>query len=101
MNSLIQGSAADLVKVATLRLEAALRGSQCSVSAHLVLHLHDELIYEVTPIHDLADNSAAIKDFCRLLCRELPAAGEPFNFSLPLPIKVKAGPTWSDLVPLD
>uniref|UniRef100_A0A5K3FAB2 POLAc domain-containing protein n=1 Tax=Mesocestoides corti TaxID=53468 RepID=A0A5K3FAB2_MESCO len=53
VNSIVQGSAADLVKVAMERVDAAVRQelrrpSPCFTACKLVLHLHDELIYEVT-----------------------------------------------------
>lgn len=63
VNTAIQGSAADLVKLAMVNIQMALReafplspayltaptSSSCAESrgAHLVLNLHDELMYEV------------------------------------------------------
>ena len=66
VNTTIQGSAADLAKLAMVQIQVALREtfptaptclitsqlSSCqevSRGAHLVLHLHDELMYEVRP----------------------------------------------------
>lgn len=43
---MIQGSAADIVKLAMQRVDLALQ-QEANVSCRLVLHLHDELIYEV------------------------------------------------------
>lgn len=54
VNTTIQGSAADIVKIAMVNIEKELNKLQSrdiivteQSSAHLILHLHDELIYEV------------------------------------------------------
>jgi DNA polymerase-1 len=47
MNSPMQGSAADLIKVAMIRLDAALRGG--GYAAGLLLQVHDELVLEAPP----------------------------------------------------
>lgn len=45
VNTTIQGSAADIAKVGMLKVEGVLK-KHCP-GVHLVLQLHDELIYEV------------------------------------------------------
>lgn len=48
INSPIQGTAtADLVKIAIRRVDEALRGAGMREGAHLILQVHDELVYEV------------------------------------------------------
>jgi DNA polymerase-1 len=44
-NSPIQGSAADLIKIAMIRIDAALRARE--LSSHMLLQVHDELVFEV------------------------------------------------------
>jgi DNA polymerase-1 len=44
-NSPIQGSAADLIKIAMIRIDAALRARQ--MSSRMLLQVHDELVFEV------------------------------------------------------
>src|SRR5687767_13197601 len=46
-NSPIQGSAADLIKIAMIRIDNALRES--GQSAKMLLQVHDELVFEVPP----------------------------------------------------
>ena len=46
-NSPIQGSAADLIKVAMIRIDHALRAS--SLEARMLLQVHDELVFEFPP----------------------------------------------------
>ena len=46
-NSPIQGSAADLIKVAMIRIERALRAG--ALNTKMLLQVHDELVFEVPP----------------------------------------------------
>uniref|UniRef100_A0A0R3WBF7 DNA-directed DNA polymerase n=1 Tax=Taenia asiatica TaxID=60517 RepID=A0A0R3WBF7_TAEAS len=93
VNSMIQGSAADIVKLAMQRVELALRG-ETTVSCRLVLHLHDELIYEVTP-------ETSAPKVCDILRREMSRVGQSFEMRIPLPVKVKTGSSWSNLQDVD
>lgn len=45
-NAPIQGAAADIIKLAIIATDNALRAASCD-DAHLVLQVHDELVYEV------------------------------------------------------
>ncbi|MBI2482474.1 MAG: hypothetical protein HYV76_02865 [Candidatus Vogelbacteria bacterium] len=47
MNAPIQGTAADIIKIAMPRADKALREAGLINQAHLLLQVHDELIYEV------------------------------------------------------
>ncbi|MBI3074973.1 MAG: hypothetical protein HYY92_02030 [Parcubacteria group bacterium] len=47
VNAPIQGTAADIIKKAMLAVDAALRKENLAEKAHLVLQVHDELIYEI------------------------------------------------------
>ena len=51
-NSPIQGSAADLIKVAMIRIDAELRGS--GLAAKMLLQVHDELVFECPPGEEAA-----------------------------------------------
>ena len=51
-NSPIQGSAADLIKVAMIRIDSELRGS--GLSAKMLLQVHDELVFECPPGEEAA-----------------------------------------------
>jgi len=80
-NSPIQGTAADLLKLAMIRVDAGLRDGW--PAARLLLTVHDELVFEVeTPA--LADFSAWVK-------AEMEAV---YALRVPLVVDVGAGPTW-------
>lgn len=79
VNTTIQGSAADLVKATMIRLEGKLDGN-------LVLHLHDELLYEV-PV-------ASLESFVKILKKEME---DSVRLSIPFPVKIKTGSSWGQM----
>ncbi len=64
VNSIIQGSAADIIKVAMVRIHRRLRDE--AVSGHLLLQVHDELVAEAP-----ADQAERVRD---LMIEEMVAA---------------------------
>ena len=69
INAPIQGSAADIIKRAMIRLPAALRGE--NIDADMLLQVHDELIFEVP--EDQTDKAvAAITRIMEEAARALP-----------------------------
>ncbi|VDQ08664.1 unnamed protein product [Trichobilharzia regenti] len=94
VNSMIQGSAAEIAKLAMLAVDEALNSSQLSGYANLVLHEHDELIYEVSP-------ASSVKRFGLLIRQTMSNVGKQCNLSVPLPVKLKIGSNWSDLQQVD
>ena len=83
MNSPIQGSAADIIKIAMIRADRALRAS--GLDAKLILQVHDELIVEASA----ADADAA----CALLAREMEAAA---SLAVALSVEARIGKSWFD-----
>lgn len=81
MNSPIQGSAADIIKIAMIRVENALQRE--GLDAKLILQVHDELILEVA---DCDVEAAKV-----LLKKEME---EAFITVVPLIAEVSAGKTW-------
>jgi DNA polymerase-1 len=79
----IQGTAADIIKLAMLRVDRAL--AQENLSARLVLQVHDELIVEC-PEAEGATVQA-------LLTREMEGVAA---LSVPLTAEAKVGKTWAD-----
>ncbi len=83
MNSPIQGSAADIIKAAMVKLEDEL--SRSGLDAQLILQVHDELIVECR--RDCCDEVMA------LLKRVMENA---LTLSVPLTVDVQAGQSWYD-----
>ncbi|MDR1799803.1 MAG: DNA polymerase I [Bifidobacteriaceae bacterium] len=81
LNAPIQGSAADIIKVAMIQVDAALTAA--GAKSRLLLQVHDELVVEVAP-----GEHAAVAE---LLRREMSAAVE---LSVPLEVSVGSGPSW-------
>jgi DNA polymerase-1 len=81
VNTVIQGSAADIIKIAMLRCHAAL--IEQGLSSRLVLQIHDELLFEGP-----AGEAEAVIDLAR---REMCAA---YDLEPPLEVDAGAGPDW-------
>jgi DNA polymerase-1 len=82
-NSPLQGSAADLIKVAMIRLHAALRAER--LGARLVLQVHDELVLEVPE----RESTLAME----LVKRHMEGAAK---LRVPLVVSVGVGRDWVD-----
>ena len=82
LNMPIQGSAADIIKLAMLRVDEALR--QAGLAARLVLQVHDELIVECPE-----EEAEQVK---ALLTREMEGVAD---LAVPLVADAKAGRTWA------
>ncbi|WP_295625311.1 DNA polymerase I [uncultured Corynebacterium sp.] len=87
LNSPIQGTAADIIKVAMLRVDDALRrgGPDGPFASRVLLQVHDELVLEVAP-----GEREAMEE---LLRREMDAA---FDLRVPLDVSVGAGENWDE-----
>ncbi len=81
MNSPIQGTAADIMKLAMIRVHDRLAKS--GLDAKLILQVHDELILEASA----TDAEAAMK----LLCEEMENA---VKLSVPLDVEAHIGQNW-------
>jgi DNA polymerase I len=82
LNAPIQGSAADIIKVAMLRVDAAMRAA--GLASKLLLQVHDELVFDVAP-----GERAALEELVR---REM---GGAYPLSVPLVVSVGAGTDWN------
>ena len=82
MNAGIQGLAADIFKVALVRLDQALE--EHGLAARLVLQVHDEVILEVPPAEE--DEAAAVT---------LEAMRGACELSVPLEVNLAWGGTWA------
>jgi DNA polymerase-1 len=82
-NSPLQGSAADLIKIAMIRIHAALQHQ--GLGTRMVLQVHDELVFEV-PEPERKDVESLVK-------REMEGVA---SLAVPLVVSVGAGKNWID-----
>ncbi|CAH8668896.1 hypothetical protein MS3_00001168 [Schistosoma haematobium] len=90
VNNIIQGSASEIAKIAMLAVDQAIHSSNIPGYAHLVLHEHDELIYEIFP-------ESSVKQFGALIRQTMSNTSKHCNINIPLPVKLRIGNNWSDL----
>jgi DNA polymerase-1 len=83
LNAPIQGSAADIVKVAMLRVDAALHGA--GLASRMLLQVHDELVLEVAP-GELERVEAVVRE----------GMGGAVPLTVPLDVSIGVGRTWED-----
>ena len=88
VNMPLQGSAADIMKIAMNRLHSELLKS--GLHARLILQVHDELVLEA--------ERADVPAVADLLQRTMEGAAQ---LSVPLETEVRAGLNWDDLAPLE
>lgn len=81
MNAPIQGSAADLIKIAMIRVNEAMK--KVNVKSKMLLQIHDELIFEV-PEEELDQMKALVKE----------AMENAMELRVPLKASIQSGKTW-------
>jgi DNA polymerase-1 len=88
INTVIQGSAADLIKKAMLDVDAHL--AQSGLQARMLLQIHDELVFE-SPNEEIAALSQLVHQ----------AMTQALDLSVPIGVEIAAGPNWLDVTPVD
>jgi DNA polymerase-1 len=83
INSPIQGTAADIIKIAMIRISEELRRRK--LRTRMVLQVHDELIFEVP------EDELSIRDTVRDLMQNV------VQLNVPLTVDIKQGKTWEKL----
>jgi DNA polymerase-1 len=80
----VQGTASDMIKVAMVRMQAAL--VERGLRARMLLQVHDELLFEAPPEE---------VDAVTALAREIMASALPLK--VPVVVDVKAGDDWAQV----
>ena len=83
MNSPIQGTAADIMKIAMINVERELRKN--NLKSRIVLQVHDELLVET-----YKDEISTVQD---ILVKNMEGAA---NLHVPLDVDVKEGNNWDE-----
>jgi DNA polymerase-1 len=84
INTPIQGTAADLIKLAMIRLDKALR--ERGLGARMILQVHDELLLEA-PKGEWQEAASLAK-------REMEGVAQ---LKIPLKVDLKSGPNWAEM----
>jgi DNA polymerase-1 len=84
VNTPLQGTAADLIKIAMLRIDAAMQAR--SMKSLMTLQVHDELLFDVVP-----EEADAMQE---LVKREMESAAA---FTVPIVAEVGLGNNWRDI----
>ena len=82
LNAPIQGSAADLVKVAMLKVDVALR--EAGVKSRLLLQVHDELVVEIAP--------GELEQVTALVVENMQSVGD---LQVPMDVSTGIGSSWA------
>ena len=83
LNAPIQGSAADLIKIAMLNVQAAI--TEAGLSSRMLLQVHDELVFEV---------ASGERESLEALVRE--QMGSAAALAVPLDVSVGTGHSWHE-----
>ena len=88
INAPIQGTAADIMKIAMLRVPKALQ--EAGLRARLELQVHDELVLEC-PEEELAQTAALVKQVMQ----------DAYELKAPLRTEARYGRNWGDMAPVE
>lgn len=88
INAPIQGTAADIMKIAMIRVSTALR--QQNINARMLLQVHDELVLECS--------QEALKETAKIVRTMMETA---YNLTIPLMTEARYGHDWGNLVVLE
>jgi DNA polymerase-1 len=84
LNTPLQGTAADLIKLAMIKIQHELQASK--LRSRMILQVHDELLFEALP--DELDRLRAIVR---------PAMEQVYPLRVPLVVDMKSGANWRDM----
>jgi len=87
INAPIQGTAADIMKIAMLRLPEVLQGS--GLAARMLLQVHDELVFEC-PENEVQETARIVQDKME----------NAYTMSIPLLTEARSGLNWDDMTPV-
>ncbi|KND46867.1 MAG: DNA polymerase I [Parcubacteria bacterium C7867-004] len=93
INAPIQGTQADIIKLAMVRIDAMLREAKALDDAHLMLQVHDELVFEIRK-EKAKELALKIEEIMESVLTPEETNG------IPLLAEAKVGPSWGDLEPL-
>jgi DNA polymerase-1 len=88
VNAPIQGSAADIIKLAMMRLPKAI--AESGMDIHILMQVHDELVFEC-PQKEIAPAAGLIRGIMQ----------DAYSLKVPLKTDAKSGINWAIMQPID
>jgi DNA polymerase-1 len=88
INAPIQGTAADIMKIAMLQVPEALK--EAHLSAQILLQVHDEIVLE-SPQAELIQTSQLVQSVME----------KAYHLDIPLKTEARSGPNWGALKPIE
>ncbi|MFC1997530.1 DNA polymerase I [Chloroflexota bacterium] len=88
INAPIQGTAADIMKIAMLNLSKAL--ANANLSSNMLLQVHDEIVLEC-PCDELVETANLVKNFME----------NAYHLDVPLQTEARSGKNWGVLKPVE
>ncbi|MCC6290649.1 hypothetical protein IT398_01095 [Candidatus Nomurabacteria bacterium] len=85
VNAPLQGTAADIVKMAMKQIDELIEKGGWRESVHLLLQVHDELIYEI--------KNEKVDEVLPIIKQTMEGAA---NIGVPLVVNAKSGPNWAE-----
>jgi len=84
LNTPLQGTAADLIKLAMIRIQQQLEAQH--LQSRMILQVHDELLFEAPP-----------EELVQLRALVQPAMEQVYPLRVPLVVDIKSGANWRDM----
>lgn len=84
INTPVQGTAADMIKLAMVQLSQTLKKEQ--IQADMMITVHDELVFDVFQ-HDHDALAVCVKRIMEQVC----------SLSVPIEVSLKSGPNWAEM----
>ncbi|HSL45010.1 MAG TPA: DNA polymerase I [Anaerolineales bacterium] len=88
INAPVQGTAADIMKLAMLKVPPALK--EAGLKARMLLQVHDEIVLEC-PRKEVLETARVVQE----------AMADAFPLSIPLSTEARYGPNWGDMKPIE
>ncbi len=87
INAPVQGTSADIIKIAMIQIHETLRGK--GMMSRMLLQIHDELVFEAP--------EAEVSELSEIVSLSMRTAVE---LTVPLKVDLKSGPNWADMKPM-
>ncbi|MFL5735511.1 MAG: DNA polymerase I, partial [Chloroflexia bacterium] len=84
INAPVQGTAADIIKIAMIRLHDEMRAR--NLRSKMLLQVHDELLFEIP--------RSELSEMAEMVCRIMEGAAD---LTVPLRVEMKAGANWGEM----